>query len=214
MNNTKQLIIAWDLYASDYNEAFVNNHGDEEIRISRDSWINNLLDWEASPDNTNLVFLADSKLASYLGKAIAPYKCPADKVPSANGQRTRSMSMNGMVGEPGRLADKFNPDYVQIRRSSDMVIPANLFVFLDEHPDSINDGYFHNDLDTYRWSDLPASYHSGAASFSFADGHSEIHHWVASETKRPVRRERAGIPFAATASIDFEWMKQRASVKK
>src|SRR5262245_51292153 len=63
LNNTKQLIIAWSLYPADFNEILVNNHGDEEIRITRDSWVNNLLDWGSNPENTNLVFLADAKLA-------------------------------------------------------------------------------------------------------------------------------------------------------
>ena len=204
LNNTKQLILAWSLYPADYNEVLVNNHGDEEIRITRDSWINNLLDWGPSPENTNLVFLTESKLAPYVAKSTGVYRCPADKLPAANGQRTRSMSMNGMVGDPGQLADKFNPDYVQFRRSSDFSRPADTFVFLDEHPDSINDGFFHNDLDSFTWSDLPASSHRGAASCSFADGHSEIHRWLASETRRAVRKGRAGIPFAATSRIDFE----------
>ena len=214
LNNTKQLILAWSLYAGDYAESFVNNHGDDEIRITRDSWVNNLLNWRASPDNTNTVFLTASKLAPYVGKSTGVYKCPADKIPSANGQRTRSVSMNGMVGEPGQLADQFNRDYVQFRKASNLSNPANIFVFLDEHPDTINDGYFHNELDSYQWSDLPASHHNGAASFSFADGHAEIHGWISSETKRPVRQGGDGTSFAATSSIDFDWMKQRASVKR
>ena len=190
MNNTKQLIMAWGLYAGDYNEAFVNNHGDDEIRITRSSWINNLLNWGASSDNTNLVFLLESKLAPYVAQSTAVYKCPSDKVPSANGQRTRSVSMNGMVGDPGQLADTFNLDYRQFRNSADVINPSTLFVFLDEHPHTINDGYFHNELDAYTWSDWPASYHNGASCLSFADGHSEIHHWVDSETKRPVLKQR------------------------
>jgi len=214
MNNTKQLIMAWGLYADDYKQAFVNNHGDDEIRISRNSWINNLLNWGASSDNTNVDFLLESKLAPYIAKSTAAYKCPSDKVPSANGQRTRSVSMNGMVGDPGQLADTFNLDYRQFRNSSDLIIPSGVFVFLDEHPDTINDGYFHNDLETYKWSDLPASYHKGACCLSFADGHSEIHRWVDPETKRPVLKGGTGIPFAATSRRDFDWLKQRTSQRK
>ena len=122
--------------------------------------------------------------------------------------------MNGMVGDPGQLAQKFNPDYLQFRRSSDFTKPAETFVFLDEHPDSINDGFFHNDLDTYTWSDLPASFHNGAVACSFADGHSKIHRWVALETRRSVRKDRAGIPVSVTSRTDFEWMKRVTSVKK
>ena len=214
LNNSKQLITASLMYATDYEERLVNNHGDEEIRNTRDSWVNNLLDWGSSAENTDTTFLTGSKLSPYLGLATGVYKCPADRIPAANGQRTRTVSMNGMVGDPGKLAGRFNQDYVQFRRSFDLAKPADLFVFLDEHPDSINDGFFHNELESFTWSDLPASLHNGACSFSFADGHSEIHRWVAPETRRPVKRDRAGIPCDATSRTDFNWTKQRASIKK
>ena len=44
---------------------------------------------------------------------------------------------------------------------------------LDEHPDSINDAFFITDPNANNWQDRPASYHNGAAGFSFADGHAE-----------------------------------------
>ena len=60
--------------------------------------------------------------------------------------------------------------------------PANLFIFCEEHPDSIND----QELDVQitstvlggNWIDLPSNLHNGAGPFSFADGHVEIHKWV------------------------------------
>src|SRR5215510_6759976 len=85
MNHTKQLTMAWVLYAGDYNENFVNNHGDDEIRVTRDSWVNNLLNWGSNPENTNLIFLLEAKLAPYVARSSGIYKCPSDKVPSANG---------------------------------------------------------------------------------------------------------------------------------
>src|SRR5260370_2839250 len=69
--------------------------------------------------------------------------------------------------------------FTAYNKISDIVRPPpnNLFVFLDEHPDSINDGFFLTDMDPYYWLDLPASYHNRACGFSFADGHAEIHKW-------------------------------------
>ncbi len=56
--------------------------------------------------------------------------------------------------------------------------PSQVFVFLDEHPDSIGDGYFLVFLDRkFLWANLPANYHNGACGFSFADGHGEIRKW-------------------------------------
>jgi prepilin-type processing-associated H-X9-DG protein len=55
--------------------------------------------------------------------------------------------------------------------------PAQTWVYVDEHPDSINDaGNFPPNSDV-NIVDLPASYHNGACGFAFADGHSEVHKW-------------------------------------
>ena len=143
-----------------------------------------------------------------LANSVRVFKCPSDKIPAANGPRTRTISINGMVGDPGRLANQFNQEYIQFRKFSDVITPASLFVFLDEHPDSINDGYFHNDVDTYFWSDLPASYHNGACCLSFADGHSEVHNWTDRETKRPVLKNSFE-PFPVSSRRDFDWLKER-----
>ena len=60
--------------------------------------------------------------------------------------------------------------------------PAQLFVFIDEHPDSINDGSFAvqmpNSATATSWVDLPTKYHCNSCGFSFADGHAEMHKWV------------------------------------
>ncbi len=53
-NNLKQLSLAWSLYADDNNELLVNNHGVPETLARRQTWANNVEDWEASDDNTNL----------------------------------------------------------------------------------------------------------------------------------------------------------------
>jgi prepilin-type processing-associated H-X9-DG protein len=60
--------------------------------------------------------------------------------------------------------------------------PADIWVLLDEHPDTIDDGLFtlamHTSGAGTSWSEEPAKYHNNACGFSFADGHSEIHHWL------------------------------------
>ena len=56
--------------------------------------------------------------------------------------------MNASVGDAGEISqygvNTNNPDYVQFFRLTSMPAPARIFVFLDEHPDSISDGYFVN----------------------------------------------------------------------
>ena len=106
-----------------------------------------------------------------------------------------------------------NPDYTQFFKITQIPRPVEIFVFLDEHPDSINDGYFLNKASAPGWTDLPASYHNGAANLSFADGHSEIHPWVVTSTKPPARPDAAGLPFALGPNerTDFYWLLRRTS---
>ena len=211
--NIKQLSLAWTLYADDFNDWLVNNHGVPETLARRQTWANNVEDWLASDDNTNLVLLSDSKLGPFANRSTRIYKCPSDKEPAPNGPRIRSMSMNAMVGNPGELTNVFNPLYVQYFKKSQFLNPSGTFVFLDEHADTINDGFFVNRLEDYAWGNLPGSYHNGGANFSFADGHVESHRWLVPATVRPVMRTRID-KFPAAPQTDFEWLKVRTSVKK
>lgn len=212
--NVKQLSLAWFLYADDNDDLLVNNHGKPETAAKRRTWANNVQDWGNSADNTNILFLTDSLLGPYTGRSAAVFKCPSDKSIAANGPRIRSFSMNAMVGDPGELTNQFNPDYVQFFRVTQMPDPAATFVFLDEHPDTINDGFFVNRLNDYAWGNLPASYHHRSANLSFADGHTETHRWVVGDTVRPPVPGGVGGTIPASPPADFEWLKQRTSVRK
>lgn len=212
-NNIKQLSLAWSLYADDNGDLLVNNHGVPETLARRQTWANNVEDWLASNDNTNLTFLSDSKLGPFANRATRIYKCPSDRVPAPNGERIRSMSMNAMVGNPGELTNRFNPLYVQFFKKSEFKNPSDTFVFLDEQADTLNDGFFVNNLEGYMWGNVPGSYHSGGANFSFADGHLESHRWQVPSTIQPVRGARIA-SFAASPATDFDWLKLRTSYKK
>ena len=89
-----------------------------------------------------------------------------------------------LTGKPTLGTDYDGRGYITAKKASDLNVPGpgNIFVFLDEHADSINDLQFMVDAGMSQggehWRDLPASYHNGCGSFSFADGHSEIHKWM------------------------------------
>ena len=127
--------------------------------------------------------------------------------------------MNAMVGDAGENSlygtNVFNPEYKQFKKSTEITRPSDIFVFLDEHPDSINDGYFLNRLEELEWIDLPASYHNGAANFTFADGHAEVHRWLNSATKPPARPDAAALPMPVDPAqrADFVWVTRRTSTE-
>ena len=213
-NNLKQLQVGWLLYAEDNADLLVNNHGVVETLATRQNWVNNVQDWTASDDNTNLTLLTTGKLAPFVNRATQIYKCPTDREPAPNGPRIRSMSMNALVGDPGETTNRFNPLYVQHYKGSQIANPSGIFVFLDEQADTLNDGFFVNRLEENAWGNLPGSYHNNGANFCFADGHLEYHHWVVPSTIRAVQKARVDGFIPATPLTDFDWLKVRTSVKK
>src|SRR5215471_8388373 len=114
------------------------------------------------------------------------YHCPADRSLSHDGSslpRVRSCSANGFVGTTKDEANS-RPDEVDYRyhiffKTSDFaqVSPCDIYVYVDENPTSLNDGFLRSVPDRSSWGDFPAINHNSASSFSFADGHSQIIKW-------------------------------------
>jgi hypothetical protein len=234
LNNVRQLILSWSLYVHDQRDRLPYNLGGDPDRhtmapFNKLNWVNGVLDWETTSDNTNTAKMLDSSLAPYCYNNAKVYKCPSDHVLSdvqrAAGfrDRVRSYSMNAMVGDAGDLSvsgqNVNNPGYRQFFKLPQISAPANIFVFIDEHPDSINDGYFlvqwptASDYYQFEWADLPASYHNDSSALSFADGHSELHRWHGSTLSPPVP-DAANLPryVPTNEKDDFIWLLQRTSV--
>jgi prepilin-type N-terminal cleavage/methylation domain-containing protein/prepilin-type processing-associated H-X9-DG protein len=217
-NNLRQLELAAKSYADDHEGRYVNNHGVGETRAKKQTWANNVMDWTDSEGNTNTLLLTEALLGNYLGKSAPVFKCPADRSRADNGVRIRSFGMNSLVGDPGELTNRFNPSFTQYFKEVQVANPSGIFVYLDEHPDTVNDGFFMNRLEEEpKWGNLPASYHNGAGNFTFADGHVESHRWVVTGpegTVRPTVRGGAGGIFPAKPTTDWDWVKERTSLKK
>ncbi len=208
--NIRQLSMAWMSYADDSQDRYVNNHGIDETRQRRNNWVNNVLDWTASEENTNILYVTRGLLGSHVGESAAVFRCPSDKSRAECGPRIRSYSMNSLVGDPGVLTNSFNPDYIQFFRSGDLINPSQIYVFMDEHPDTLNDGFFMNRFHEVKWGNLPGSYHNGAAILAFTDGHVENHRWVVPGTVRPPV-QGGSADSSTTPPTDFEWVRQHSS---
>ncbi|MFO1460487.1 MAG: hypothetical protein U1G08_13895 [Verrucomicrobiota bacterium] len=224
-------MLATQLYGGDERDALPYNLGEDETmrEVSAGrfvNWTSSLLSWELDPDNTNVALLTRGGIGPYLAASAAVYRCPADTVVSdiqaSAGwrQRVRSTSMNAMMGNAGEYTTNGfninNPDCRQFFQWSQVTAPALLFVYTEEHPDSLNDGYFLNRVSRAEWTDLPASNHGGAASLAFADGHAESHGWRSEATRPKNRPEAAALPFPVPAAgrSDFDWLMERTSVPR
>jgi len=222
ISNLKQLQLAHLTYTCDNNERLVLNGGG--TALDTNSWVTGFLDWGTGTPpgaNTNTDYLVNCALGSYTAKTVGVYKCPSDVVRSDIGPRTRSMSMNAFVGDyNGTMLSKsavYNNYYVYLKGTSfNNPGASQTWVFMDEHPDSINDGTFvlRMPLDTQNWDDVPASYHNGACGLSFADGHAEIHKWKDSITIAPVRKLRPAYPTGKLSPSDHAWLEERTTALK
>ena len=191
----------------------VNNSSSADTRTYRQSWVNNIQDWTASEENTNPAYVLGGRIAPYVGNNLRVYKCPADQSMAESGPRLRSISLNSLVGDPLIDPNRFNPSWQQFLKVTQFPRPSYFYVFIEEHPDTINDGYFMNTWDDIKWGNLPASYHDGAANMSWADGHVERHRWLGTPVRPPVKGGAGGGYVPASPATDYLWLRERTSVK-
>ena len=186
-SNMRHLIFAWQLYATDHDGILVGNTFGSETQSATNSWwARGYMDWSTASANTNMSFIRDprqARLANYILTPRNVHKCPADTFQSA-AQRTRgivrvrSVAMNSTIGALDAQNPFADPRYRHARTMAQLYnpSPAESTVFLEEHPDSINDPLLFAPL-AQRWIDFPASYHQGAGGVTFADGHVGLHSW-------------------------------------
>ncbi len=228
VNNLKQLQLGWQMYANDFNDILLPNAPNGAQYAQAEGNLTNSMAWCSMAEegwsrqdaNTNTVYYTSSPLGVYLANQIAVYKCPGDTVPSQNGQRLRSYSMNSQMGQyllsllgPSYVVNN-NPGYMVYNKINDLNCPGAgmTWVFCDEHGGSIDDGFLKVSMGKNEWPDVPGSYHGGSAGFSFADGHVELRKWVRPEIQVAVV---SGVlehnVDAGEGNPDYLWFAQRSS---
>lgn len=188
-NNIRNLQLGAILYANDSNGYLLPNAPYTPPMSGAKAWVDvssmaYVEGLQTQEGNTNTALYTDALLAPFLSNQLGVYRSPGDTIPSQNGQRIRSYSMNGQMGCVYLVANKFNDDAgaLQYCRESDLkfpITPSQGFVFCEENPNSINDGFLQVSCQPTMpgFPDVPAAYLGGACAFSFADGHVEIHRW-------------------------------------
>ena len=221
LNNRHQTALACAMYTHDWNDFLVPNAPAGDSR----GWCNGQENWQSSGANTNLDYYKTNCLGPYVVNQFKMYKCPFDKILSDNGDRIRSISMNGqMMGNlpgAGGSGDSYNSGWRNYHKNSDLTCPtpAMAWIFCDENMYSINDGFLQMGLNSFDYPDVPAAYHSGTGnSFTFADGHAENHKWMwlgtyfAGVKSCPYAYGVHGGHWGSSgADVDWYWLRDRSS---
>jgi prepilin-type N-terminal cleavage/methylation domain-containing protein/prepilin-type processing-associated H-X9-DG protein len=225
MNNGKQLGLAWLMYASENSERLAINADSSVPYNGTPSWISGRMDWSTASVNTNTDNLVNdtySLLGADLGRNHRVFACPASNFLSPAerkkgwSQRCRSVTMDAALGEGNKFNAGYGAAWYVAKKLTDLHSPgpSDIYVFLDEHPDSLDDCIFYTP--NRPWGnlvELPGCQHAGACGVSFADGHSEIHKWRGKFGNQPVR-------YAYTIGVavplndpDMLWLETHTPVK-
>lgn len=179
LNNLKQLQAAWQMYIDDHDGFVPENYADRSTGVWRSS-PNSWAGPSSAPfdGDASSIRVGSFYRLNYVG-SVETFHCPGDDSIASNGKdkglrRARSYSMNGnFAGRKEELQTVF------VRESLGFN-PAGVFVFVDEHEESIDDAQFlvwpkPDD----RWVNLPAGRHNRCGVLSFSDGHVEAWKWKA-----------------------------------
>lgn len=205
LSNMRQLQLASILYSGDNTEKLPGNEGhpfaepgNPILGTGKNNpiWVAN--DVQNTDGATNTFWLGTQgdndgthKLVGSIGsyaKNPGVYRCPADRYPDPTTKQTRvrSCSANGFIGttfgEQNVRPDEINPNFTVFHKLTEFgpgMSSSDAFVFLDENPATLNDGFLRVLPDPSKGGigDRPAVNHAQQSSFTFADGHSVLHKW-------------------------------------
>jgi prepilin-type N-terminal cleavage/methylation domain-containing protein/prepilin-type processing-associated H-X9-DG protein len=222
LNNHRQLMLAWRMYAEDNNDQLLFAFGGNFLSdLTSSTWVQGHM----RTDPTNTIYFDHTPLVQYIGRNHKIWKCPGDTT-----VQVRSMAMNHLVGGDGVRPNSDPPYYglwtahqafALYRKFSAIKNPAMTWVLTDERPTLINDAFFVVDMAncdpntmqpsrSARIIDHPGIQHANATGFSFADGHCETKRWrdAGFLTPNPTSWVNVGdVP-------DMRWLMQRTSQKK
>ncbi len=210
LSQMRQFGLAGGLYANDHADAIPPNQDGEDIPLGQ-TWVQGWLGLPG-PDCTNTLYLRQSLLSPYL-QSVTMWKCPSARTATLGPfqmPRVRTVSLNAFMGSPVR-----SPAAETYRRMSDLVhlTPTEAMTFLEERPETINDGAFSLQWDfdetkpsDWRVRDKPGHLHNRSANIAFGDGHVETHRWGTLGAASVPRDD-----FDAPGDPDVRWLQQHAT---
>jgi hypothetical protein len=155
-------------------------------------------------------------------QSIIPYHCPTDQYHDGaparlNGVPTpfheRSYSMNCWMNPANWYLGGTPPPYLRYQKLSQIVRPgpSMAWVFIEESPLSIDDGYFDILPTGTEWVNAPAVSHGQSSVLTFADGHSEWKKWTDPALIQNTGANGDGSNFQEDSPADLNWLQQRTT---
>jgi prepilin-type N-terminal cleavage/methylation domain-containing protein/prepilin-type processing-associated H-X9-DG protein len=216
MNNTKQLVLGYSMWAGDNEDRCLYSWSGTDVN-GVPAWCDGSM--STVPDAIDEEIIRKSPTYPYV-PSLKAFRCPTDRSAflyrGETKPRIRSYSINGYLGYPGGTVLGNRPPYRPALKLSSITRPgpSEIFVFLDEHENSINDSHYTSFRDMKAFGnqaflDTPAGRHGNSTGFSFVDGHAEIHKWIDSTITKvqyganntPVYNPGLGTP----GPRDFQW---------
>lgn len=203
------------------NVAKLAQRTDRTFTRSEDSCENGALETMRFPQQTEVTEPPANRQSNEIGTPLGTHReCLGLEIKSLHTRHGRPLDLKGgrrsikradrdvrlrrqasaarlMPARQPTLINQTSREYFRNKKMAELHLrgPASIFVFLDEHSASIGGGVLMVSRGyppgNGHWRNLLASYHNGAFTFSFADGHGELHKWLetsgANKTMYPLR---------------------------
>lgn len=191
LSNLRQLSLGWKIYTDENNGLLAANVpgdgnmpptliGPDTVNESTASWVVGNL--KESGEITNTAVARQGVIYPFV-RNTGVYHCPADGL--TNGApKVLSYAMNGWMGSrtmnqntanAGLLLGNFNTSYRTFVRESEILVTgavSRLWVFMDEDPSTLEDGWFYVPMDdSHPFASFPGIRHRHGSSVAYADGH-------------------------------------------
>jgi len=202
VNNMKTLGTSAIMYGSDNGDKVPGNLSLQD-GFGAPNWVGGTFAWSTAINGTgtenpqgcetNIFYLGTGDLTDPVShtktlqgsigpyvKAPDVYKCPADRYVGGTWkrERVRSISANGYVGTQSPDNTGTYRSFAKFSQFGNGLGSSDCFVYLDENPQSLNDGWFAFNAAGTGVQDIPAVYHGNSSAFSYADGRAQLHKWV------------------------------------
>jgi prepilin-type N-terminal cleavage/methylation domain-containing protein/prepilin-type processing-associated H-X9-DG protein len=186
LSNLKQLQAAHLMYANDNEETmppiYPTSDSYGSPASATNSWVLGEVRFVSRDDD-----LKNGVLFRYAA-GLGIYKCPADPTTSINDKlpRNRSYGLNQLLA----MYHPTVPDAVH--KTTQVNSPSQVFTFLDENPQSIEDGNFGLDhAPAAQWLNVPSDRHTKGCGIAYLDGHVRRLAWLAPKVYTDVNQPTA-----------------------